>query len=206
MKVTTEAELRQFIPAANEAVQAKKSKSLDEQATGFIQRSPFVVISTADANGRITASPKGDHAGFVAAPDASTLLVPDRPGNGLTDGHLNILENPKIGLIFFIPNTRESLRVSGTAELFFDEEQAEALSARGKPALLITKVTVEQVFFHCGKALIRSQLWQPEHWPEAGRVSFGAAFAKREGKTGLAGKALTKLVDVAIERDYKKNL
>ena len=105
--------------------------------------------------------------------DQKTLSIPDRPGNKLIDGHRNIIENPNIGLIFFVPNIRETLRINGKAELRNDPELLNRLEARGKPAFLVTKITVEESFFHCGKALIRSNLWNPDSWQEPEKISFG---------------------------------
>ena len=102
-----------------------------------------------------------------------TLFIPDRPGNKLIDGHKNIIENPNIGLIFFVPNIRETLRINGKAELRNDPELLNRLGALGKPASLVTKITVEQSFFHCEKALIRSNLWNPDSWQEPEKISFG---------------------------------
>ena len=206
MRITEISELREVIPKPSESIVEKKVSRLDEMAIDFIRRSPFAVISTANSKGQITASPKGDSPGFIEVVDETTLMVPDRPGNGLADGHLNILQNPSVGLIFFIPNVRESLRISGTAELHHEGELLDKFGVRGRPAVLLTKVQIDEVFFHCGKALIRSELWSPESWNEPDRVSFGKAYALRQGKHGLTGKALAKVVDAAIERDYQKNL
>ena len=130
----------------------------------FIERCPFLVLSTSDRSGRVDASPKGDAPGFLSVVDEKTLLIPDRPGNRLAYGHLNVLENPQVGLLLVIPNTSETLRINGKAELSADPELLESLAARGKPAVLAIRVTVEECFFHCGKAFIRSGLWKPDEW------------------------------------------
>jgi predicted pyridoxine 5'-phosphate oxidase superfamily flavin-nucleotide-binding protein len=129
-------------------------------------------------------------------------VIPDRPGNRLVFGHLNILENPKMGLLFLTPGTPETLRVNGIAELTADPQVLQRLAARGKPALLAIRVHVEECFFHCGKALLRSQLWKPESWPERQEVSFGRMFAKKIGADESAARA----IDEAVEADYRDNL
>lgn len=120
-------------------------------------------MATSDRVGRCDASPKGDEPGFVQVLDSKTLLIPDRPGNKLANRHANILSNGKIGLLFFIPVTQETLRVSGSAQIDASADLLEELSARGRNAVLAIQVSVEECFFHCGKALIRSKLWHPEH-------------------------------------------
>lgn len=186
------------IPGLAEKCQAR----LDEFATDFLARAPFVIMATADASGNVDASPKGDGPGFAHVEDERTLVLPDRLGNKLVFGHQNILENPKVGLLFLIPGTPETLRVNGSAELTADPALLEKLAARGRPALLAIRVTVEEVFFHCAKAFKRSKLWEPESWPERHRVSFGKMYAKRVG----ADEKTAKIVDEAVEADYRENL
>jgi predicted pyridoxine 5'-phosphate oxidase superfamily flavin-nucleotide-binding protein len=105
-------------------------------------------------------------------------------------------------VLFLIPGTPETYRVNGTAELTTDPALLERLAARGRPAVLAIRVHVEECFFHCAKAFIRSKLWQPETWPERRRVSFGKMFAKAAGADDEAAAA----IDAAIETDYRENL
>lgn len=200
--ILTPATLREVVGAGNPSTALKVMQELDEFAVGFLARVPFLVLSTADANGNLDASPKGDAAGFVHVEDERTLLIPDRPGNRLTFGHLNILENPKVGMICMIPGTSETLRINGTAELTRDPAVLARLAARGRPAVLAIRVRIEECFFHCAKAFLRSQLWKPETWPEKQRVSFGAMFAKKLGRDAATAQA----IDESIEADYRDNL
>ena len=110
-------ELRALVGDRKPGVELKILDALDEFAIDYIARSPFLVLSTSDAEGRLDVSPKGDGPGFVLVEDDRTLVIPDRPGNKLVFGHLNILANPRVGLLFMIPGTNETLRVAGTAEL-----------------------------------------------------------------------------------------
>jgi PPOX class probable FMN-dependent enzyme len=195
-------ELREVIGQEIPGLGLKNQARLDEYALDFLSRVPFLVLATADADGRLDASPKGDAPGFVHVIDERTLAIPDRPGNKLVYGHQNILANPKVGVIFMIPGTPETLRVNGTAELTTDPALLARLSARGRPAQLAIRVTVEECFFHCAKAFLRAQLWKPETWPERHMYSFGAMFAKRTG----TGEDAARAVDAAIEKDYRENL
>ena len=197
-RITTVEQLSALLGEPSPMTPKKLLTRLDEQAIDFIRRAPFMVIGTADAEGNQDVSPKGDPAGFVAVENDTTLLIPERKGNRLKFGFRNILSNPHLGLIFLVPNTDETLRVNGTAEITADPAILERMPARGAPALLAIRVTVRECFFHCAKAFIRSALWKPESWPARGRVSFGKYIG--------AGEELARQVDKAIEQDYKNNL
>ena len=195
-------DLRSVIGQKIPGLEEKVLDYVDDFASDYIAHSPFLVIATTDNEGNCDASPKGDAPGFVQVLDRKTIVIPDRPGNKLAYGHENILSSGKIGLLFFIPGTRETLRVNGTAQLDSSPELLAELAARGKDAVLAIRVTVEECFFHCGKALIRSNLWQTEKWESPYRVSFGEMYAKRKN----VGPDVVKGVDDSIANDYKYNL
>lgn len=201
-RITTIEQLRTRIGEPSPLVPQKLWKSLNEVAVGFIKQSPFLLLATADANGNMDVSPKGDGPGFVAIENETTLLIPDRSGNKLIFGLQNILQNPHVGLIFLIPGTGETFRVNGRAELTVDPVILERLSARGKPAVVAIRVTIEECFLHCAKAFLRAHLWQPERWPEQYRISFGKLLASK-----LGGDAkMEQQIDEFVEQDYKTNL
>ncbi len=201
-RITSLAQLRGVIEEPGALVYKKILAELDEPAMNFIRRSPFLILSTADADGNQDASPKGDHPGFVAIENPRTLLIPDRKGNKLIFTLQNILANPNVGILFIVPGTEETLRVNGTAELTTDPAILERLVARGAAAHLAIRVTIRECFFHCAKAFMRSQLWHPESWQERIRISWGDYLA---GKMG-AGKDTAKQIDEFVEQDYKTNL
>ena len=126
--IRTEEALRAVIGEAPAGLQDKNIDHLDHFAADFIAKSPFLILTTADASGRCDASPKGDAPGFVHVVDKKTLVIPDRPGNRLAYGHLNILSNAQVGLLFILPGTSETLRVNGTAELDASPELLEHLA------------------------------------------------------------------------------
>ena len=140
--LTTTEQVRAIIGKELPVVRAKLFQALDETATAFIQRSPLLLLATADADGRPDVSPKGDGPGFMASEDDHTLLIPDRKGNELIVGLQNILANPRVALLFRAPGTGETLRVHGSAQLTADPKLVERLSARGQPALLAIRVRV----------------------------------------------------------------
>ena len=201
-RVTTIEQLRGLIGEPYPIVKHKLLSALDEMAIDFIKRSPFLVLGTADADGNLDVSPKGDGPGFVAVENETTLLVPDRPGNKLIFSLQNILANPHVGIIFMVPNTDETLRVNGTAELTTDPVLVKRLAARGKLAQLAIRVSVRECFFHCAKAFRRSQLWNHENWPPPASISFGKLLAAKMG----GGEEMTRQIDAQCEVDYKTNL
>jgi hypothetical protein len=200
--ITTIEQLREVVGAEIPGLAEKNQSSLNEFAIEFLTRCPFLVLSTADAEGKVDASPKGDAPGFVHVEDERTLIIPDRPGNKLAYGHLNVIDNAQVGILFMIPGTPETLRVNGRAELTSDPALLEQLAARGKPAILAIRVHVNECFFHCAKAFIRSELWQPDAWPERQKISFGRMYAKQRG----ADEAAAREIDAFVEADYRDNL
>ena len=202
MSISTVAQLRAIIGEPSEHVPLKLHKKLNERATAFIARSPMFMLSTADASGQPTVSPKGDAPGFVRVADTRTLLIPERKGNKLIFSLQNVLANPKVGLIFLLPGTGETLRVMGEAELLDDRDLCGSFIERGKPALLVMRVRISECYFHCAKAFLRSRLWQPESWPEEMHVSFGAEIAAAGGMKPDQIDGF----DAAVKERYKTDL
>ena len=162
MVITNDAELREvYRPPAPRAAQ-KVLNHLDVHCTNFIALSPFCVLSSSNAEGQADASPRGDPPGFVKVLDEKTLLLPDRPGNNQVDSLQNIAANPGVGLLFFVPGMNETLRVKGKAEITTDPDLLEPLTVGRKAPLSGLKVSVEEAFLHCGRALIRSRIWDPD--------------------------------------------
>ena len=164
--VESEDQLRALMgdPVAPPVVE-KTLTSLDRHCRAFVGRSPFVLISSSDSEGRMDVSPKGDAPGFVKILDEKTLAIPDRPGNQRFDTFRNLFQSPRVGLIFLIPGKRETLRIGGNAQVVRDQELLESLAAKNKVPSLAIVVHVDEAFFHCSKCMIRSRLWQPDHWP-----------------------------------------
>ena len=163
--VDTRQRLRELLEEPDAGVTEKDLDHLNEVARRFVAMSPFLLLSTKGADGRMDVSPKGDPGGFVEVFDNKTLIIPDRLGNQRVDTFENLLVDPSIGLLFLIPGHTETLRVSGTAKIVLDSSVQERHVVNGKKPLLALVVTVEQVFMHCSKCLVRSRLWQTEHWP-----------------------------------------
>jgi len=169
--------LRAHFGAMSTIVAHKVMPRLDRHSRAFIALSPFLVLATADGHGGVDASPRGDAPGFVAMRDDTTLIIPDRPGNRRVDSFSNVLRQPGIGLIFFVPGIDETLRVNGTGRIVTDAALLAPLAAHGKIPATGLLVSLTEVFFHCGKALIRSKLWDPsrhvarDSFPPSGGLS-----------------------------------
>ena len=168
--VNTEQALRELYGNPGERAVAKEQARLDEPTRAFIAHSPFLVMGTASADGRCDVSPKGDAPGFVHVLDDHHLAIPDRLGNNRLDGLRNVVDNPHVGLIFFIPGREDTLRVNGRATISRDEALLERLAVNGKRPQTALVVEVEQTFMHCARAFKRAGLWQPERWPDASAV------------------------------------
>lgn len=165
-EITSLARLRELLPTEGFTnTFLKVTEQLNPVAVRFINAAPFVVIATKASDGLIDVSPKGDPAGFVEVYDDKTLIIPDRLGNHRVDGFQNILQDPNIALLFVVPGHGDTLRVAGKARIVKDSAISKRHAIKGREPLLALVVDVEEVFMHCSKSLIRSRLWQPDHWP-----------------------------------------
>jgi PPOX class probable FMN-dependent enzyme len=160
--VENEAQLRDVIGSPTLLVAGKVADRLNDIFRRYIEESPLVCVATADAEGRLDVSPRGDAAGFVRILDERTLLIPDRPGNRIADTLTNVLESRPIALLFLVPGVGETFRVNGTAVLVDDPELLADSTVDGKTPKLGILVTVEEAYTQCSKAFIRSDLWNPE--------------------------------------------
>ena len=201
-RIESEEQINETLGVTSELVRQKIFDHVDEYAAAFIARSPLLLLATSDRQGRLDVSPKGDAPGFVTLEDENTLLLPERPGNKLAFGFRNILENPRVGMVFLVPGTTETLRANGRAELTRDPALLERMASRGKPALLVTRITVEECFFHCGKAFIRSGLWKPETWPQGFRVNLGRQLANKMG----GDEDVAERIEEGLAASYKTTL
>ena len=178
MAIADESALREVIGQPGELVVAKVADRLNNLTQQFIERSPFVCVATSRPDGGLDVSPRGDPAGFVRILDERTLLLPDRPGNKLADTLTNLLSDPRIGLLFLIPGVGETFRVNGRARIVDDPELLGASTVEGKAPKLGILVEVEEAFTQCPKALVRSDLWNPDnHIDRSELPSSGAIMA-----------------------------
>jgi PPOX class probable FMN-dependent enzyme len=168
VEISSEAELTELLGAPMPRAASKERVRLHERDTEWLAASPFCLIATSGADGSCDVSPKGDPPGFTLVLDDTTLAIPERPGNRRADGFRNILANPHAGLIYLVPGRKETLRINGRARLVRDAPFFDQMIVKGHRPQLALIVEIEQIFFHCMKAFLRSKLWQPDTWnPDA---------------------------------------
>lgn len=167
--------VRDLYDTPSDLVRKKVLSRLDAHCRHFIRLSPFLVIASSDETGA-DATPRGDAPGFVVVQDDRHLLIPDRRGNNRIDTLQNVERNPQVGLLFMVPGVNETLRVNGTGAIVADRKLLEPMAAQGKIPASALLVQVHEAFFHCGKAMIRSRLWQADaqiersSFPSLGRI------------------------------------
>lgn len=195
-------ELRTHFGPVHGLALKKEMRCFDSHARHFISLSPFLCMATFAEGGGADNSPRGDMPGFASVLDDEHLLIPERPGNNRLDALTNLIGNPAIGLIFLLPGIRESLRVNGTATIIVDDPRLESLAVRSRVPAAGILVKTSEVYFHCGKALIRSHLWDPDRridqtdFPTFGQILADQIPADRPGHE----------IDKTLEQAYKTSL
>ena len=180
--VRTVEQLRAIYGHPKVAAAHKVVHRIDEHIAAFIAKAPFLLLATISADGRMDISPKGDVPGFVQVDGETKLLIPDRPGNNRIDGMQNIVETGRIGLIFLVPGVRETLRVNGSATISIDADLMGRFEVESKLPKSVIVTEVEEAFFHCARALIRSGLWDAErHVARTELPSMGTILAAHTG-------------------------
>jgi uncharacterized protein len=203
-EITTADELVALLGEPIQRVRDKVRPALLDVDRAWLAASPFCMMATASADGRCDASPKGDPAGsLVHVIDDRTIAIAERPGNRRADGYRNILDNPHVGLNFLIPGRGDTLRVNGRGRLVSDAPFFDEMVVKGHRPLLAVVVEVDEVFFHCAKAFLRSGLWKPETWDPEGAVSRRAVIAQKYEPTGMT---LEELDDYYRPDNYTRGL
>lgn len=168
VEITTQDELREIVPQPLAAAAGKARKELHDLDREWLAASPFCLVATSAEDGTCDVSPKGDPAGFTKVLDASTIAIPERAGNRRVDGFTNILSNPHVGLIYFLPGRGDTLRINGRARIVSEAPFFDEMIVKGNRPQLALLVEIEEIFHHCSKAFLRSKLWKPETWePDA---------------------------------------
>lgn len=165
MIIHTVDELRALYPPVLERARLKTQTRLDRHTRSFLEKCPFLTLSTQGPGGA-DVTPRGDAPGFIHILDDTTIAIPDWRGNNRLDSLSNIVENPQVGLLFFIPGVQETLRLNGTAVITADPEILARWTVNGNHPATALLITMREAFLHCGKALIRSKLWHDDYKSE----------------------------------------
>jgi len=192
--------LRELYGEPSPRAAAKVITQFDRHCREFISNATLLVLATTDGD-NLDVSPKGDPAGFVSVEDDHHLLLPDRPGNNRIDGLMNILENPKISLIFMIPTVTETLRVNGTATILDDPDICAQFAIKGRSPKTVLRIRADKILTHCGKPLLRAGFWKPNTWPEERPVA-----SLNEMVRDHSGLAVDSIAQTAVDEMYKKTL
>ena len=164
IEIADEAELRELYGMPHRRAATKDRKELHPIDREFLAASPFCLIATAGVDGTCDVSPKGDPAGFTHVVDDVTIAIPDRPGNKRVDGFRNVLANPHVGLLYLVPGRGDTLRINGRARLVREAPYFDEMVVKGHRPQIALIVHIEQIFFHCAKAFLRSRVWEPDTW------------------------------------------
>ena len=203
-EITTVDELVGLLGEPNARARDKGRTALLDVDRDWLAASPFCVMATASATGECDASPKGDPAGrLVHVLDDTTIAIAERPGNRRADGYKNLLQNPHIGLSFVIPGRGDTLRINGRARLVVDAPFFDDMVVKGHRPILAVVVDIDEIFFHCAKALLRSGLWKPETWDPHGLVPRRAVIAKSVEPNEMS---LEQLDDYYRPENYEKGM
>ena len=179
--IQSEAELEQMFARPASASILKVTTRLTDTYRRWIEASPFFTIATCGPEG-LDCSPRGDAAGFVRVADESTLLLPERRGNNRLDTLRNVVNDPRVGLLFLVPGITETLRVNGRAVLSKDEGLCGSFAVQGKAPRVVIVVTIDAVYFQCARALVRSRLWDPAGFRDVGELpTAGTMLAEASG-------------------------
>jgi uncharacterized protein len=201
--IRTIEEYRELRGDGSKLVYDKSMDVIDDHIRNFLALSTFLTVASIDAQGRMDVSPKGDPPGFVQVVDDHTIAIPEREGNRRADTFSNVLQNPSVGLICFVPGMDETMRINGKASLTTDPELLASMKVEGHVPKLAMLVHVEEAFIHCGKAPKRGRLWDSEAqidrstYPKMGEVMFD--HGKYESLTR------ERMTDIAQE-DYEHNV
>ncbi len=201
-RLETEDALRSVYSKPAKAVRDKEFPALDKHSRRFIELSPFFCIGSSRPDGLGDVSPRGGEPGFVHAIDDTHLAFPDRPGNNRLDTLGNVVHNPAVGLLFFLPGVDEMLRVNGLASVTDDETLMARFIHDGRRPRSVVLIEVREVYFHCSKALKRSDLWNPDKRLPRGAFPTLGQIARDQFKLLIPSR----IIDFALRQDAKRNL
>ncbi|WP_250030205.1 MSMEG_1061 family FMN-dependent PPOX-type flavoprotein [Paractinoplanes maris] len=200
--IGTEAELRELVAPPPRFIAEKGIDHIDAESRRFLELSPFFLLATSAGDGTCDVSPRGDPPGSVLVLDDRTLAFANRKGNGRLDSLLNILERPRVGLLFLVPGSGDTIRVNGRARIVADAPYLDRMAVKGVTPDLAVEVTVEELFLHCARAFVRSSLWNAATWPAKRDVPSAGQIAKSTSGTPVAADEIDAALEVAALDAY----
>jgi uncharacterized protein len=189
--ITTLSELEAVYGEINKGSLLKETDRVVPEYQAFIEAAPFVALATRGPEG-LDCSPRGDGPGFVRVRDEKTLLLPDRRGNNRIDSLRNIVRDPSVALLFLIPGIGETLRVNGRATISIDPDLLESFAIDRKAPKSVIAITVEAVYFQCARAILRSELWNPQKHVARGSLPSAGQILAALSNNQVGGEAYDK--------------
>jgi uncharacterized protein len=189
--ITTLSELEAVYGEINKGSLLKETDRVVPEYRAFIEAAPFVALATRGPEG-LDCSPRGDGPGFVRVQDAKSLLLPDRRGNNRIDSLRNIVRDPSVALLFLIPGIGETLRVNGHATISIDPDLLESFALDRKAPKSVIAITVEAVYFQCARAILRSELWNPQKHVARGSLPSAGQILAALSNNQVGGEAYDK--------------
>ncbi|MEM7141204.1 MAG: MSMEG_1061 family FMN-dependent PPOX-type flavoprotein [Actinomycetota bacterium] len=203
--ITDRAALRTVYREATEGIANKARPTVDAASADFLARSTLMVFATTSDTGT-DASPRGGPAGFLKVLDDGTRVAfADLSGNNRLDSFTNILDHPQVGILAIVPGAEETVRINGHASLSLDEGMLDLTAIDGKRPKVAVVVDIDECFMHCGKALRRAGVWQPETWPGNDDVPSAGALINSAYELG-GDDAVVELIDADLEANYVATL
>ncbi|MFC7304320.1 MSMEG_1061 family FMN-dependent PPOX-type flavoprotein [Streptomyces monticola] len=200
-EIRSEAELREIVRAPMRVVAEKDIDRIDPESRRFIEASPFFLLATSAADGTCDVSPRGDPPGSVLVLDEQTLVFGDRKGNRRLDAFRNILQRPRVGMLFVVPGYGDTVRVNGSARIVTEAPYLPRLAQQDVVPQLAVEVRVEELFSHCSRAFSRSRLWEPDSWPDRDTVPTAGQLARSQSGSRIPAR----LIDAALRRTLRDN-
>jgi len=199
MALTSKDDLRTIYREAKGGAVDKVIHELDEHCADFLAKSPFMVFSTADADGMVDGSPKGGDPGFAKVLPDGKVGWADSSGNNRLDSFENVVDNPSVAMLFMIPGLNETLRINGTASLETDPVLCEKFALGGRAAKVVAVVTVHEAYMHCAKAFRRASLWEPESWLAAEALPSGVEMLRDHASIDAPVDVIQESYDADVE-------
>ncbi len=204
--VSSEDTLRSLYGATHDLAVKKCLPELDEYCREYISRSPFLCLSTQHANGTADVSPRGDPAGFVRIIDSKTIAIPDRPGNNRLDSLSNIVSNPSVGILFFVPGFDDTLRINGAAFITRSPELLSSMAVKNRVPTLAIVVEIKEAFLHCAKAFRRAKLWDADMLQERSQLPSLAGMVTEQVSGIAMNPADAEKMEKDLEVEYQNTM
>lgn len=186
--IETIKQLEDLYGAPGETSTVKVTQRITKEYRAYIKVSPFLALATCGVDG-LDCSPRGEKGGVVRVVDESTIHLPDRRGNNRIDSLRNIIADPRVALLFFFPGHGNTIRVNGRARVSVHPELLKSHAADSKLPRTVIVVSVEEVYFQCARAFVRSDLWNSSNYMDTGSLPSPGEILEKLSHKNIDGEA-----------------